>query len=816
MSELEELLARVRKLNDGRKCQEAIDLLLINTIEDYQSADLYAELAEAYYRIGQNILSDLYVERSIFLDDQNNKAWYWKGAFFLDKKDYENAILCYNKIIKINYMNPSGYNGLGNVFKSLGHYDIAKYYYERAVKFDESYYLGYYNLGRINRSLNNYIEAKKLFLESIKIESNYAYSYNELGNLYYYDLDDTENGEFYYLLALEKDAKLKYVHCNLGDLYLGSLDYQKSALYYKQAIELDSNYIYALSQSGILHYEHLGDYKLAKTYFQEVIERNELHKISHHYLGILHRDLKNYELAKIHYFRVLDIDPDYAPAYTRLGNLFYYDLKDYDQGKYYYELATEKDPLDKFPNYNLGNIYRDLKDYQKAEYFYLKSIEIDSKFAHGYNGLGCLYHYDLSKSQIAEDYFRMALESEKNFKYSNYNLGNLFKDLKDYPKAISFCEKAIANDKNYSKPYFTLGVIYEELSQFKKAVEFYKLFLKFNDNVRNDFFTDIAFAKIDILNDVAYDFDFKAISELVKGIKSTLQFHGNHLTHYTSASISRFLIMDNSSFRISEASFLNDTSEGTEIFRFLDRESSKSTNNHIITKEKSTAVKYEIDQRFVQKPFIGSFVSEQKDNDLALWRMYGKENGQEAKGCAITINTDKFIDQIESLLIGEKTGELLTFEQTELKFYHVAYLNKERDYFSIPSMEGVELILNDQMKKLRDRVKIFRNRETVSKEIFLRVNELLSEIAYLFKSIEYQYEYELRLIINQAGYIKIVDSIFTPPKVYINLVPIRSAIKKVTLGPKLEKPEEWKTAFYYSLLKDGLESNISISKLPFK
>jgi len=47
-------------------------------------------------------------------------------------------------------------------------------------------------------------------------------------------------------------------------------------------------------------------------------------------------------------------------------------------------------------------------------------------------------------------------------------------------------------------------------------------------------------------------------------------------------------------------------------------------------------------------------------------------------------------------------------------------------------------------------------------------------------------------------------------------VPIRSLIKKITLGPKVDRADEWAAAFYYSLEKDELKPCIHISHLPFK
>jgi hypothetical protein len=94
--------------------------------------------------------------------------------------------------------------------------------------------------------------------------------------------------------------------------------------------------------------------------------------------------------------------------------------------------------------------------------------------------------------------------------------------------------------------------------------------------------------------------------------------------------------------------------------------------------------------------------------------------------------------------------------------------------------------------------------------------ELLNQIAYLFKSAEYQHENELRLVLKGIGFDKLIDPQSNPPRVYIELISVKPFVQKITLGPKLEKAEEWAAAFYYTLNKDDYSPEIVISHLPFK
>lgn len=93
---------------------------------------------------------------------------------------------------------------------------------------------------------------------------------------------------------------------------------------------------------------------------------------------------------------------------------------------------------------------------------------------------------------------------------------------------------------------------------------------------------------------------------------------------------------------------------------------------------------------------------------------------------------------------------------------------------------------------------------------------MLNDIAYLFKSAEYQYEHELRLVVNGTGLTKIVNVDNVPIKVYIELFQINPLLRKITFGPKVNHADEWASIFYYTLDKQGINPEIFISRLPFK
>ncbi len=379
-------------------------------------------------------------------------------------------------------------------------------------------------------------------------------------------------------------------------------------------------------------------------------------------------------------------------------------------------------------------------------------------------------------------------------------MGVVYSILGDFKNAIRYYKEAIKSNPKYATAYSNLGRLYYIDKKYKKALMSYEKFVElapstFNLLIANDRITE--------LKKIIESDKYKEVTELVNKIKELLIFNDDNLTHYTGLTTSKALILEGSKFRLSEGAFLNDTSEGRELYNYLTMPISKKLQD-------TESI------LFSQKPFIGSFVTETKHDDLTLWRMYGKEDKDEAKGCAITIDMEGLLKSIKGILILDPSVSDSARIDEEFTFYRVAYRKHDTEaLFIIPGAEDKEATLKEYMTELFRKVKKFTppmgdDKYSENKDLIERLNE----IAYLFKSIEYQHENEIRLVLKGIGFEKVIDD--KSPKVYIELVPIRTLIKKITLGPKIEKAEEWAAAFYYSLEKNGLQPCIHISHLPYK
>jgi hypothetical protein len=337
-----------------------------------------------------------------------------------------------------------------------------------------------------------------------------------------------------------------------------------------------------------------------------------------------------------------------------------------------------------------------------------------------------------------------------------------------------------------------------------------------------------ALEKIEELQEEKDNDEIKNIQRYVDTIKEILLFKGTLITHYTDLPGTKALLLDEgSSFRMSEANYMNDTTEGERL-----RET-------VIKKENLNGV---AKMPFIEKPFLGSFVDIQKCDDLTLWRMYAKTDGVDGKGFAITLHRDKLFDIMMKTFTNKEesdTKEILdernknkdiksTSSSDEFQFYKVAYLNEKGKCVgedktvlneAISSLKKSFKTLKNDFKKAKTEKKGTKEKESLA--LITKGLERLSEIEYLFKGIEYQHESEVRLILSKTGKVKHIkvdtSDYFEVPKVYLNIGNILQAVDSITIGPKVERPKEWASAFNYNFLEKKMkESKVYISRLPYK
>ncbi len=95
-------------------------------------------------------------------------------------RDYENAIILYEKALAIDSNLPHVYVKIGNICLELDALNDALLYYEQALKLDENSFVAYSNIGSVFQKNNQLQEAKEYYHKSLEINPNYVNAHYNL------------------------------------------------------------------------------------------------------------------------------------------------------------------------------------------------------------------------------------------------------------------------------------------------------------------------------------------------------------------------------------------------------------------------------------------------------------------------------------------------------------------------------------------------------------------------------------------------------------------------------------------------------------
>jgi tetratricopeptide (TPR) repeat protein len=524
-------------------------------------------------------------------------------------------------------------------------------------------------------------------------------------------------------------------------------------------------------------------------------------------------DRKEYEKAIKDYTKAIELNLDFADAYYKRG-VAWQNLNenikanaDFDKAIESYCKTIKINPKDAELYLWRGNTWYSKTKYQKAIKDYTKAIENDPDFKEAYYNRGLARFAKKEYNKAIDDYTKIINVKPKYADVYYYDRGNAYKAIKEYEKAIDDYTEAIKKNPTFENAFYNRGLAKKENNiDLEGSKQDFKKYLKLSVD-ENDIgvrYAKYYLKKLDEINDIK----LTDIAVLVSKIKEILRINEDSITHYTSLSVIKSLILDCNKFRISEGNFMNDPSEGMEFFNFLDY------NPSILNKDDSSA------EPFSPKPFIGSFVTKVMNNDLNMWRFYGKEDGVEAKGCAIVLRTHEFIEDIKNSLSNEKNKEARIDDESDISFYQVVYLPHKSTDFNIPNLKRKKnKEFNGMMDQLKGKVTSYKEAKDAN---ITSLEEYLNNIAFLFKRDEYKNENEVRLVMKGIEFQKKFckenkeDKSVNPPRVYIELEPIKKRVGQITLGPKVDKANEWASALHYSYKEEEKTPEIKISHLPYK
>lgn len=489
--------------------------------------------------------------------------------------------------------------------------------------------------------------------------------------------------------------------------------------------------------------------------------------------------------------------------------------------------------------------------YDKAIEFFDRAIAIKGNFPDYYNDRGAAY-YSKGELGLATKDYQQALALKSDYALAHNNLGIIWYDQKKYPEAIASYGEAIAASPINPNAYRGRGAVYFEMGEYDKAIADFTEAIK-QDAVNFGFLDkDIRLAtekieeqkKMAAIKAIQADKDAMAtlkqgVIEAVESIRAAAKSKVTSVVHYTKVFVADIYVKGSrasnatipaAKMQYSNAIYMNDPMEGKVFFDYLaDTAIEEAYRNG--EKRNETSV------------YLGSFLPAadntsdvNHEDELVMWRTYGKdETGKEAAGCSVVLNCDFFkrmIVKSEMPVSGEPRAEAHNVAATEIagdtghELLNVVYIRQKNNVVNdnqgliTSALENLKSLLQQLLGLWQKNKK--KNNIDFCNEIENTFFKELSKISYLFKTADYQFENEVRIITympRDSNLIKCreMNEAGKPPKrFYIesdnDILPY---IKKIYLGPKVEHHQQWSLYFDYEIRQRAKELN-GMTPPPYK
>ena len=560
--------------------------------------------------------------------------------------------------------------------------------------------MSHYREGRFDEAIETW--SKVRYEDDLQ---SYADAQVNLGNLYDFQKNQ-EKAEETHQKAIEAYQEVpksdrqaySWAQYKLGALYSSLAQQNKAKNVWRKIRRNDNSEAYAWAQLelGAL-YDLLEQQGKAKSAWKKIRrdDNPEAYADAHVKLGHLYDIQKQQDEAKNAwkeaiktYREILKDNPHHAWTLYKLGNQYYF-VERITQAKDAWEKVSRSDNPQAYAwaQVNLGTLYKAQGKQKKSKDVWEKVCRRDSRqaYARAQFNLGSIYQDMTTLNTAITAYKNVHREDDlKACARAQFNLGLVYHTQNKLDQAITTWSNIRHDDSEaYAKAQFSLGEIYaQDKGNVEKAKEAYL-------NAR-DFLYYKSERVLKILN-CPEEFREKlyTLAKNTEKILNSLQIipdYESKVAHYSRVSTA-FSLLNNkepSKFRLSTIRGVNDPTEGLVLGTYWNKQ---GISDNIHANDTAT--------------FISCFTF--NHDSLNQFRLYGKENGQEATGVSLVFNKKFFSSHLEDIANPSKktpnktektesrklnkleNGSMkLPIDESRLqKLYRCIYLDPESGYWTL-------------------------------------------------------------------------------------------------------------------------------------
>ena len=209
----------------------------------------------------------------------------------------------------------------GNEYFQKGNYQQAIIAYQRTVKLNPYHKIAYCNLGKCYQRLNLFDKAEKCLKRALELDPDYIEALNKLGMVYKYQKKYKEAWKCY-TRVLEINPIDAEVHYNLASLFQKKRDFERAISHGKQAVKINPNYVAAFIKLGNIYWESYRDADKALENYKKAKEIEPGNKLVKSSLAEMYLQKGLIKDAERECLEIVNLGPLFLPALQQLIKIY--------------------------------------------------------------------------------------------------------------------------------------------------------------------------------------------------------------------------------------------------------------------------------------------------------------------------------------------------------------------------------------------------------------------------------------------------------------------------------------------------------------
>ncbi|HPZ08025.1 MAG TPA: tetratricopeptide repeat protein [Candidatus Eremiobacteraeota bacterium] len=313
-------------------------LAIIFILERFMIAERCGSRGAVLYRQGKYEEALMWYDRALKLDSISTTYWYGRGNSLRSLGRYDEAIKCYEKVLSLDPKFVDAWFDKGLALKELKKYEEALTCFNRVLNLDPLYVLAFYHKGDILYNQEKYEEAMKCFDETLKSEPHFIEAWYIKGLILVNEKNYEES-----IKCFDKALEVNPNHLSIlqskGEALVAWRKNKEAIKCFDKILALNSDNISALRNKGVAL---LGqeEYKEAAKYYEKILTLSPEDTNALADMGFILYEEEKYEEALIYLNKCLELAPDAPGVWYYKGNVLY------EQGKYKEALECYDKSLD--------------------------------------------------------------------------------------------------------------------------------------------------------------------------------------------------------------------------------------------------------------------------------------------------------------------------------------------------------------------------------------------------------------------------------------------------------------------------------------